>query len=82
MLWPVLGKRSQRSYNFMTRKLETPKLVIASHNAGKVADQLGWVPKETSATGFRKTVQWYLDNETWWQDILSGDYRLERLGRS
>ena len=51
-------------------------------NAGKVADQLGWVPKETSATGFRKTVQWYLDNETWWQDILSGDYRLERLGRS
>ena len=28
----------------------------------------------------RKTVQWYLDNKIWWQRILDGRYRLERLG--
>nr|WP_276208490.1 hypothetical protein [Akkermansia muciniphila] len=30
--------------------------------------------------GFRKTIQWYLDHEEWWRGILSGEYRLERLG--
>jgi dTDP-glucose 4,6-dehydratase len=28
----------------------------------------------------RKTVQWYLDNQPWWQRVLSGDYRLTRVG--
>jgi dTDP-glucose 4,6-dehydratase len=46
----------------------------------KIRDELGWGPKEDFKSGFRKTVQWYLDNETWWQDILSGQYKLKRLG--
>ena len=29
----------------------------------------------------RKTVQWYLDNEEWWQRVLSGAYKLERIGQ-
>jgi len=49
-------------------------------DAGKIQEELGWEPGETFASGFRKTVQWYLDNESWWRDILSGSYRLERLG--
>jgi len=36
-------------------------------------------PKKNES-GFRKTVQWYLDNQTWWQNILTGDYQLNRLG--
>jgi dTDP-glucose 4,6-dehydratase len=41
---------------------------------------LGWVPEETFETGLRKTVQWYLDNRHWSERVLSGAYRLERLG--
>ena len=41
---------------------------------------LAWAPRETFESGLRKTVQWYLDNKTWWQRVLSGEYRGERLG--
>ena len=49
-------------------------------DASKIERELGWVPQETFETGLRKTVQWYLDNRQWWQRVLSGDYRLGRLG--
>jgi dTDP-glucose 4,6-dehydratase len=49
-------------------------------DSSKLRDELGWQPKEDFESGFRKTVQWYLDNQEWWQSILSGAYRLERLG--
>ncbi len=51
-------------------------------DASKIKAELGWTPKQDPVSGFRQTVRWYLDNETWWQDILSGQYRLERLGQS
>ena len=47
----------------------------------KIRDELGWEPKEDFASGFRKTVKWYLDNREWTESILSGEYRLERLGK-
>ena len=34
-------------------------------DASKIKNDLGWTPKETFETGIRKTIQWYLDNETW-----------------
>lgn len=49
-------------------------------DASKIKHELGWEPKQDHSSGFRKTVQWYLDNQTWWQDILSGTYQLQRLG--
>ena len=49
-------------------------------NAAKIGRELGWKPQETFESGIRKTVQWYLDNKTWWQNVLNGSYRLERLG--
>ena len=49
-------------------------------DASKIERELGWVPEETFETGLRKTVKWYLDNRQWWERVLSGDYRLERLG--
>ena len=49
-------------------------------DASKIRRDLGWVPEETFETGLRKTVQWYLDNEGWWERVLSGAYRLERIG--
>jgi dTDP-glucose 4,6-dehydratase len=41
----------------------------------KLQANLGWTPKESFATGIRKTVQWYLDNPKWVEKIVSGEYR-------
>jgi len=49
-------------------------------DASKIERDLGWLPQETFETGLRKTVKWYLTNQTWWQRVLDGDYRLGRLG--
>ena len=49
-------------------------------DATRIRDELGWEPSEDIASGFRKTVQWYLDHESWWSRILSGEYQLERQG--
>jgi dTDP-glucose 4,6-dehydratase len=49
-------------------------------DASKIQQELGWVPTETFESGIRKTVEWYLDNELWWQDVLDGSYQGQRLG--
>ncbi len=49
-------------------------------DASKIGRQLGWSPKEDFESGFRSTVKWYLDHRDWWQQILSGEYKLDRLG--
>jgi dTDP-glucose 4,6-dehydratase len=49
-------------------------------DASKIERELGWKPQETFETGLRKTVLWYLENREWWQRVLDGDYRLDRLG--
>jgi dTDP-glucose 4,6-dehydratase len=46
----------------------------------RISRELGWEPKETFATGLRRTVQWYLDHEDWIESIEDGSYRGERLG--
>ncbi|GAL08837.1 dTDP-glucose 4,6-dehydratase [Photobacterium aphoticum] len=49
-------------------------------DATKIGKELGWLPQETFETGIRKTVQWYLNNKTWWSRVLDGSYSMERLG--
>ena len=51
-------------------------------DASKIQRELGWTPQETFESGIRKTVQWYLDNQAWWQRVLDGSYKLERLGNA
>ena len=51
-------------------------------DASKIQRELGWTPQETFESGIRKTVQWYLDNKDWWQRVLDGSYKLERLGNA
>ncbi|MDA8745818.1 dTDP-glucose 4,6-dehydratase [Rubripirellula amarantea] len=46
-------------------------------DASKIKRDLGWEPREDFQAGIRKTVRWYLDNRSWWQDIMSGNYRLD-----
>jgi len=50
-------------------------------DASKIQSEFGWVPEETFETGLRATVIWYLENRQWWQRVLNGEYRLQRLGR-
>lgn len=49
-------------------------------DAAKIERELGWRPQETFESGIRKTVQWYLSNESWWKRVQDGSYAGERLG--
>jgi len=49
-------------------------------DATKIQSVLGWTPEESFETGLRKTVKWYLNNESWWRRVLDGSYQGERLG--
>ncbi|CAH1043970.1 dTDP-glucose 4,6-dehydratase [Halomonas sp. TD01] len=49
-------------------------------DASKIERELGWKPEETFETGLRKTVEWYLANETWWKRVQDGSYQGQRLG--
>jgi dTDP-glucose 4,6-dehydratase len=51
-------------------------------DASKIDKELNWAPEETFETGLKSTVEWYLSNKGWWGNVLSGDYRLERLGKT
>jgi len=42
---------------------------------GKLRCELGWSPETSFEDGLHQTVQWYLDNRTWWEEIVSGEYR-------
>ena len=44
-------------------------------DAGKLTAELGWAPKYTLTDGLRKTVQWYLSNESWLQSIMDESYK-------
>ena len=41
----------------------------------KIHNELGWLPETKFEDGIRKTIQWYLDNEAWWKNIISGEYQ-------
>ena len=49
-------------------------------DASKLKNELGWSPSHGFADGLSQTVDWYLANEAWVNNILDGSYRLERIG--
>ncbi len=44
-------------------------------NSGKITSELGYRPTHEFVTGLRETVEWYINNKSWWQSILSGEYK-------
>jgi len=44
-------------------------------DATKITNELGYAPNETFETGIKKTIQWYLENETWWRSVMDGSYQ-------
>ena len=49
-------------------------------DATKIKKKCGWAPKENFESGIKKTIQWYIGNQTWWKNIQEKKYRQERLG--
>ena len=41
----------------------------------KIHNELGWLPKTKFDDGIKQTVEWYLENRTWWENIISGEYK-------
>lgn len=50
-------------------------------DASKIRRELGWEPRYSFEAGMLETITWYLQNKEWTEEILSGAYRLQRLGR-
>jgi dTDP-glucose 4,6-dehydratase len=44
-------------------------------DATKITNELGYAPNETFETGIKKTIQWYLENESWWRSVMDGSYQ-------
>ncbi len=51
-------------------------------DATKIGTELGWRPRHSFDSGLSDTVRWFLDNRSWWERVMSGAYRGERLGLS
>ncbi len=49
----------------------------------KIHRELGWLPETKFEDGIRRTIRWYLENKSWWKEIVSGEYRnrYERLSK-
>jgi len=41
----------------------------------KISNELGWLPTTSFDEGIKFTIQWYLDNRAWWENILAGEYQ-------
>ena len=44
-------------------------------DAGKLRQELGWRPAVSFDEGLRQTIRWYLEHRSWWENIVSGEYR-------
>lgn len=66
----TLGK-SEDLIEFVKDRLGHDKRYAINPNK---LESLGWKPTYNFETGISQTIQWYLDNEEWWRDIISGDY--------
>ena len=75
-LRPVDGNASITSYHDLITFVEDRPGHDRRYaiDASKIETELGWRPTETFATGIQKTVEWYLDNQEWVEQVISGDY--------
>lgn len=67
----ILGK-DESSIEFVTDRLGHDRRYAI--DPSKIHGELGWLPETSFDEGIKSTVQWYLDNTDWWENILSGEY--------
>ena len=86
-----VGGRNERSnidvVKTILRELEKPESLIRyvpdrkghdlryAMNPDKIVKELGWAPQTSFDEGIHRTVQWYVEHKTWWEEILNGEYR-------
>ncbi|MBV6420782.1 MAG: dTDP-glucose 4,6-dehydratase 2 [Ignavibacteriaceae bacterium] len=44
-------------------------------NSSKIKNELAWQPQYSFESAIKNTINWYLENENWWKEIISGDYQ-------
>ena len=72
LICKVLGKPESLIHHVTDRKGHDRRYAI---DPTKIHEELGWLPETKFADGIKKTIQWYLDHEDWWQPIISGEYQ-------
>ena len=72
MICAALGKPESLITHVEDRKGHDMRYAI---DPAKIHSELGWLPETPFEEGIKKTIQWYLDNTAWWENILSGAYR-------
>ena len=68
----ILGKPESLITHVRDRKGHDQRYAI---DPTFIHEKLGWLPETKFADGMENTVQWYLDNKQWWEDIISGNYQ-------
>lgn len=71
LICKALGKPESLIHFVKDRKGHDRRYAI---DPAKIHRELGWLPETKYSDGIQKTIQWYLDNEEWWQPIVNGDY--------
>ena len=72
LICQALGKPESLITHVTDRKGHDRRYAI---DPTKIHNELGWLPETKFADGIKKTIQWYLDHEGWWQPIISGEYQ-------
>ena len=67
-----LGRPESRIAYVTDRKVHDLRYGI---DAGKLRQELGWRPAVSFDEGLRQTIRWYLEHRSWWENIVSGEYR-------
>ena len=72
LICKALGKPESLIEHVIDRKGHDRRYAI---DPTKIHNELGWLPETKFADGIKKTIDWYLNHEDWWQPIIDGDYQ-------
>ena len=72
MICKALGKSESLITYVADRKGHDMRYAI---DPTKIHNELGWLPETKFADGIKKTIDWYLKNREWWEEIISGEYQ-------
>ena len=72
MILAALGKPESLIEYVADRKGHDHRYAI---DPSKIRAALGWEPRTKFEDGIERTIRWYLEHKSWWQNIISGDYR-------
>lgn len=67
-----LGKPESLITHVTDRKGHDMRYAI---DPSKIHNELGWLPQTKFSDGIKKTIQWYLNNRDWWENIINGEYQ-------